>query len=222
MDGTATFKFKVGKNAENEMHLYVMSCGGAVDAELTLKGEVVIPRKIIYGYERFRVMNPARGQRYVLRVMASNSEELRRIKAVEVLATTRPAVKFPLPELPSEPQVHEYDSMRKCDSVTVGWVRSPDPQVARYCVFAREDKRKELETRRPNQCALDSKLKNTSDFAMMHCQDRIPEDNRSVITQTIGNLKHGRSYIVQVTVTKSRGKTLSYDLLQAQTKPVCA
>lgn len=75
---------QVGKNAENEMHLYVMSCGGAVDAELTLKGEVVVPRKLIYEYERFRVMNPARGQRYVLRVTASNPEELRRIKAVEV------------------------------------------------------------------------------------------------------------------------------------------
>jgi len=42
-----------------------------------------------------------------------------------------------------------------------------------------------------------------------------------VITRTIGNLKHGRRYIIQVTVTKSRGKTLSYDLLQVKTKPAC-
>jgi hypothetical protein len=75
---------QVGKSAENEMHFYVMSCGGAVDVELTLKGEAVIPRRLIYEYERFRVMNPARGQRYLLRVTASNSEELRRIKTVEV------------------------------------------------------------------------------------------------------------------------------------------
>lgn len=87
-------------------------------------------------------------------------------------------MKFPLPELPSEPQVHEYVSMRKCDSVTVGWVPSPDPQVARYCVFVREDKREELDARRPNQCALDAKLKKSSDFAVMHCQDRIPHDSR--------------------------------------------
>jgi len=71
------------------MHLYVMSCGGAVDVELTLKGEVVVPRKLIYGYERFRVMNPAHGQRYVLRVTASNLEELRRISAVEVSTVLR-------------------------------------------------------------------------------------------------------------------------------------
>jgi hypothetical protein len=75
---------QVGKNAESEMHFYVMPCGGAVHVELTLKGEAVVPRKLIYGYERFRVKNPSRGQRYVLRVTASNSEELRRISAVEV------------------------------------------------------------------------------------------------------------------------------------------
>jgi hypothetical protein len=74
----------VGKNAENEMQFYVMPCGGAVHVELLLKGEAVVPRKLVYGYEKFRVMNPSRGQRYVLRVTASNSEELRRISAVEV------------------------------------------------------------------------------------------------------------------------------------------
>ena len=95
----------------------------------------------------------------------------------QVLATTRPGVKSPLPELPSETQVHEYDSMRKCNSVTVGWVPSPDPLTARYCVFARDDRQMELETSRPNQCALDSRLKK-SDFALMRCQDRIPDNNR--------------------------------------------
>ena len=73
--------------------------------------------------------------------------------------------------------MHEYDSMRKCNSVTVGWVPSPDPRISRYCVFAREDKEKDLEVRRPSQCALDSRLKKP-DFAMMNCQDRIPENNR--------------------------------------------
>jgi hypothetical protein len=62
-----------------------------VYVELTLKGEAVVPRKLIYGYEKFRVMNPSRGQRYVLRVAAPNSEELRRISAVEV-STFRPFI----------------------------------------------------------------------------------------------------------------------------------
>ncbi|GFG38442.1 hypothetical protein Cfor_02476 [Coptotermes formosanus] len=186
MDGRATFKFKVGNGAPNELHLYIMPCGGAVDMELTLKGEAIVSRKQIYGYEMFRVMNPVLGQRYLLRISASKSEELHRISTVEVLATTRPGEKSPLPELPSETQVHEYDSMRKCNSVTVGWIPSPDPRIARYCVFAREDKQMELEMRRPNQCALDSRLKK-SDFAMMHCQDRVPDNNRARQIYCIGN-----------------------------------
>ncbi|PSN56010.1 hypothetical protein C0J52_13710 [Blattella germanica] len=243
---------KVGRNSDGELHFYVMPCGGAVDVELLLKGEVVLPRKQIYGYERFRVANPGRGQRYTLRISAANPEELRRISAVEienifgimgacrrhelhqlkvnnvkdigktlVLATTKPSVKFPLPDLPEKPQVYEYDSMRRCDSVTVGWLPSPDPRAARYCVYAREDKRRDAENQRPNQCSLDTKLKKNPDFTMMHCQDKIPNDSRAVITQTIGNLKHGRNYIVQITVSKMRGRTLSYDLLQVQTKPIC-
>ncbi|KAJ9579506.1 hypothetical protein L9F63_004825 [Diploptera punctata] len=221
MDGRATFKFKVGKNSDGEFHLYVMPCGGAVDVELTLKGEIVVPRKQVYGYERFRVQSPERGQRYTLRISAHNPEELRRISAVEVLATTKPSVKFPLPELPEKPQVYEYDSMRRCDSVTVGWLPSPDPRASRYCVFAREDKRHDMENQRPNQCSLDLRLKKNLDFAVMQCQDKIPNDSRAVITQTIGNLKNGRKYIIQITASKSRGKTLSYDLLQVQTKPGC-
>jgi hypothetical protein len=220
MDGRVTFKFKVGNGARDELYFYVMPCGGAVDAEVTLKGKTITSRKQIYGYEMLRVESPVLRQRFLLRISASKSEELHRISTVEVLATTRPGVKSPLPELPSETQVHEYDSMRKCNSVTVGWVPSPEPRIARYCVFARDDKQMEIETSRPNQCALDSRLKK-SDFALMHCQDRVPDNNRSVITQTIGNLKHGRRYIIQVTVTKSRGKTLSYDLLQVKTKPAC-
>ena len=97
---------------------------------------------------------------------------------LQVLATTKPSVKFPFPELPEKPQVYEYDSMRRCDSVTVGWLPSPDPRASRYCVFAREDKRRDQETQRPNQCSLDLRLKKNSDFAMMQCQDKILNDSR--------------------------------------------
>jgi hypothetical protein len=77
---------QVGNGAPNELHLYIMPCGGAVDMELTLKGEAIVSRKQIYGYEMFRVMNPVLGQRYLLRISASKSEELHRISTVEVSA----------------------------------------------------------------------------------------------------------------------------------------
>ena len=55
-----------------------------MDVELTLKGEVIVSRKLIYGHEMFRVENPVLGQRYLLRISASKSEELHRVSTVEV------------------------------------------------------------------------------------------------------------------------------------------
>lgn len=75
---------KVGNGERNELDFYIMPCGGAVDAEVTLKGEAIISRKQIYGYEIFRVKNPVLGQRFLLRISASKSEELHRISTVEV------------------------------------------------------------------------------------------------------------------------------------------
>jgi hypothetical protein len=75
---------QVGNGAGDEVHFYVMPCGGAVDAEITLKREAIISRKQIYGYEVLRVKNPAIGQRFLLRISASKSEELHRISTVEV------------------------------------------------------------------------------------------------------------------------------------------
>jgi hypothetical protein len=75
---------QVGNGAHDELYFYVMPCGGAVDAEVTRKGETIISRKQIYGYEMLRVKNPALRQRFFLRISASKSEELHRISTVEV------------------------------------------------------------------------------------------------------------------------------------------
>ena len=75
---------QVGNGARDELYFYVMPCGGAVDAEVTLKGETIISRKQIYGYEMLRVKNPVLRQRFLLRISVSKSEELHRISTVEV------------------------------------------------------------------------------------------------------------------------------------------
>jgi hypothetical protein len=74
----------VGNGAGDELYFYIMPCGGAVDAEVTLKREAIISRKQIYGYEILRVKNPVLGQRFLLRISASESEEMHRISTVEV------------------------------------------------------------------------------------------------------------------------------------------
>ena len=75
---------QVGNGARDDLYFYIMPCGGAVDAEVTLKGETIISRKQIYGYEMLRVKNPVLRQRFLLRISASKSEELHRISTVEV------------------------------------------------------------------------------------------------------------------------------------------
>nr|CAD7575777.1 unnamed protein product [Timema californicum] len=85
LNGRAIFKFKVGRHAASGLQLYVMPCGGgAVNAELTLRGVAVVTKRRVEGYERFDVKNSAKGERYVLRVTAVNQDELRRIQAIEV------------------------------------------------------------------------------------------------------------------------------------------
>ena len=58
-----------------------------------------------------------------------------------------------LPQLPEESRVHEYSSLKTCDSVTVGWVPAPEPQAVRYCVSAAFISDLDTDFRpRPNQC----------------------------------------------------------------------
>ncbi|GLV39504.1 nord [Carabus blaptoides fortunei] len=221
LDGKAVFRYKVGRASTEPLKLYVIPCGGAVDVEVTLKSTSVEQRRRVDGYGKIFIKNPIRGQRYYIRVITTNREELKRTSGVEVLATTRPSVKFPLPNMPSEVQVYEYASLRRCDSVTVGWLPSPDQRAAHYCLVVREGRLREMEGyRMPNQCGLESRLKKSADFAVKYCQD-IKKGEKEVITQKISQLKTGRSYVVQVTIKKPKGKTLSYDLLQVHTKPSC-
>nr|CAD7264293.1 unnamed protein product [Timema shepardi] len=201
-----------------------MPCGGgAVNAELTLRGVAVVTKRRVEGYERFDVKNSAKGERYVLRVTAVNQDELRRIQAIEVLATTREQERFPLPSLPAETRLHEYPGLARCDSVTVGWVAAPDPLTTKYCVSLTEDLWGDSETARtPNQCGLDNKGRQRTPNRIEICMDKPLSNTSSVITQTIHRLKHGQRYVVQVTAKKSKGRTLSYDLLQVRTKSSCS
>lgn len=72
--------------------------------------------------------------------------------------------------MPSHPQVIEYNSLRKCNSITVGWKLSPDRRAANYCLVVREGPKREMEGyRMPNQCGLESRLKKSADIILNHC-----------------------------------------------------
>ncbi|XP_063229069.1 protein NDNF [Bacillus rossius redtenbacheri] len=216
LDGRATFKFKVGRQAPGPLQMYVMPCGGAVDAEVTSQGKVVVARRRVEGYDVLRVADAARGQRFLLKVVARDPDELSRISALEVLATARGDAGFPLPAMPQERRLHEFPGLSDCRSVTLGWLPSPDP-AARYCVSAAELRRgwDEAPGATPDQCAAERRRP-------QHCLARDPAANSTVMTHRVRDLKPGRGYVVQVTAKKLRGKALAYDLLQVVTKDSCS
>ncbi|XP_039287878.1 protein NDNF isoform X2 [Nilaparvata lugens] len=229
LDGKAIFRYKVGKTAKpgSTLEWHVLPCGGSVEAEIRFQKKIIVPRQRIDGYGRLKVDDPEVGQRYSMYVMSRDPEQLRRVSGVEVLATMH-ATSLPL--LPEQSRIMEYVGLRECDSVTVGWLPVPEPSdSAHYCVRAthlppltpNHPVRANLH-RRANQCGLDLRLRSATDFAVTQCLDNSPNDPLSVITQKIAHLKPGHEYLIQVTVKKAQGKSLSYDLLKVQTKPRCS
>ncbi|XP_046990054.1 protein NDNF [Schistocerca americana] len=226
LDGRASFKFKVGRNPGPQLVAYVMACGGgSVDVRMRVDGQQAGGRTRVDGYARLELGQPLKGQRYTLQVAAPHREELRRVHAVEVLATTRPE-RFPLVELPPRPQLHEYESLRRCRSVTVGWLPSPSAassaQPLRYCLSVRERAHADDELApRPNQCAL-RRAPATQPLSST-CREGETTANRAsnVTTHEVTGLEPGRSYVVQLTVQRPGGRPLSYDLLPVRTTTEC-
>ncbi|XP_019865405.2 protein NDNF [Aethina tumida] len=221
LDGKAVFKFKVNRKSESSLELFIMPCGGAVNVTVNLQGNPVASKRGIEGFGRLRIPQPKPKARYYIKVYSSNREELRKTSGVEIYATTKSLSKIPLPNIPSEPIVEEYVSLRRCDSVTIGWLSSPGQKSAHYCLVVREGKVREMENyEMPNQCGLESRLRKSADFALKYCKD-IKHEKEQVVTERISHLKPNKSYIIQVTVKKPRGKSLSYDLLQVHTLSSC-
>ncbi|EFA08046.2 protein NDNF isoform X2 [Tribolium castaneum] len=220
LDGKAVFRYKV-VNATESLDLFVIPCGGAIDIEVTLKNATVVPPKRVKSFGRITIKNPVQFARYYIKIYALNREELKKTSGVEIYATTRFPTKIPLPNMPQTLKVTEYKGLTTCDSVTVAWMAAPGQKSAHYCLSATEGKIREMEDyRMPNQCGLESRLKKSVDFAVKFCTDE-KNYKEPVVYKTINQLKPGRNYIIQVTVKKPKGKTLSYDLLQVHTKPSC-
>lgn len=71
----------------SSLELYIMPCGGAVDIEVTLNGEIVKSKRHIVGFGRIVIPDPPIASRYYIRVLAANYEELRKTSGVEVTIT---------------------------------------------------------------------------------------------------------------------------------------
>lgn len=84
-DGKAVFRYKVPRKAYNSsLEFYIMPCGGAVDAEVTLNKEIIDSQRGIVGYGRFLITNPSITSRYYIRILSASREELGKTSGVEV------------------------------------------------------------------------------------------------------------------------------------------
>lgn len=90
----------------------------------------------------------------------------------QIYASTRSSSDIPIPNVPQGRHVEEYLSLRRCDSVTVGWVPSHGPKTAHYCLVVKEGRIGDAEGFRwPNQCSLEHRLKKSADYYVKHCMD---------------------------------------------------
>lgn len=227
-EGRVFFKYKAFK--QKPLKFYVLVCGGSVRVEVEQKRRKKKYSVLVDGYEKFNFSRPFRGEEFQFKIDSLDlDDELNRVKYVEVFATQ--SQRYPFPEFPSESNVYEYENKKECDSVTIGWIPSYDESTRKYCVWVRENLRFDYEDkfREYFQCNWDKLLKTNryvnatrkNGLKSVRCQE-IKSDNKGLVTtHKVDNLEPGRSYTIQITVTKKRGRTLSYKLLKVFTKHVC-
>ncbi|GJQ73646.1 hypothetical protein Trydic_g13988 [Trypoxylus dichotomus] len=217
LDGKAFFTYKLEKRVNNTLTFLVVPCGGGV-VDVTLKYNVNRSKKKIRRLGVILVKEPAVNVKYHLKVLVNNRYEFTKASGVKVLATTRPS-KIPFPALPSETIVHEYLSLKKCNSVTIGWYAAPTSADIKYCIAAKKGKLPEnLSHKTPDNCRIDYEMKSLMN--MSYCKN-FNEKGGEIIIERIENLSPGEPYIIYVTVKKEEGKSLAYDLLQVYTKLEC-
>lgn len=86
--------------------------------------------------------------------------------------TSKPQTRIPLPAMPSETLVREYQSLRRCDSVTIGWIPSPSKRTVNYCVTVTEGKVRDVDiSQGMNQCGLSNKISKRADFVLRYCKE---------------------------------------------------
>jgi len=167
------------------------------------------------------------------------------------MATMRP-VMFPMPDMPTDLSIRQYQKPNDCKSVTIGWLPAKSHTDLKYCVYLTEDNPyKNVDfSAKPNQCVWlygNSGRRNIVgneyrrkircyNSGETECIKHRTSYNkliqnivvlrllinyficfRGVSIEKILKLKALTSYVVQVTVSKPRGRTLSYDLLKLDT-----
>lgn len=162
------------------------------------------------------------------------------------MATVRPEM-IQMPDMPSDLSIQQYVEPDDCQSVKIGWLSANSLTDLKYCVYVQENsnslesvdfsvkpdqckvrygksRRSDVSNnyRRKNRCYIEEKgypnfIIVIYYLGLFYINFIFFFELRIVLVEKILKLKPLTTYTIQVTVTKPRGRTLSYDLLKLDT-----
>ncbi|XP_025412476.1 protein NDNF-like isoform X2 [Sipha flava] len=223
--GKASFRYKVGNRSRepgaepNKLFWYVMTCDGVVNVEIRCRKTLLV-KKRVFGYEKIVLDNTKYGERYVLKVETVSLDETQRVKSIEVMATVRPRM-FPMPDMPSDLRIQQYVKPDDCHSVTIGWLPAKSNEDLQYCVYLQNDiPNNSVDfSAKQDQCGLSYGRNWRGNYQRYRCWYTGEKECVYMLAsvEKVLKLKSSTTYVIRVTVTKPRGRTLSYDLLKLDT-----
>ncbi|XP_058055143.1 uncharacterized protein LOC131206567 [Anopheles bellator] len=219
LGGLALFSFKVPKRSPNSFFkLHLTPCGGSVNVEILKRrhhvmepvGDVYYPRTITVG-------NVRPGDRYLIRVYEGDDSS--RMNRIQLAVSSREDF-LDLPRMPANTSVTELVPLRKCQSSTVAWFGSPQPEVT-YCVYVFKLSRAQYynNVKIPTYCELESReVCNHPQFHNKHCFNG---HEHNPLSLDIPNLQPEHYYSVFVTAVPPRGRSLPYKSVRIKTASFC-
>ncbi|XP_035788895.1 protein NDNF-like isoform X2 [Anopheles albimanus] len=219
LGGLSLFSFKVPKRSQNNFFkLHVTPCGGSVNVEiLKRKQHIVDTVWDVYYPKTITVTNVRPGERYLIRVY--EAEDTSRLNRIQVAVTSREEF-ADLPRMPQNTTITELVPLRKCQSSTIAWFRSPDKDVT-YCVYVFKLSKTQYysNVKIPTYCELESRdVCNHPQFHNKHCFN---DNDYNPLSLDIPNLQPEHYYSVFVTAIPARGRSLPYKSVRIKTASFC-
>ncbi|CAH1109323.1 unnamed protein product [Psylliodes chrysocephalus] len=220
MDGDALFRYKVPRNSDNTLKIFVASCDSKIKVKISKKEKVLLTKNVTK-YSIISLNSVEVGTRYNVRIIL-NSQDIDNNSVIQILASSRKDFTLSFPLMPSDTRIREYESLKTCNSVTIGWYVPPQTQFQHYyCFLVKEGQILDIkEERGLNQCDI-QRATRASDFVLQYCKYLDYRDQK-VVVEKVRYLLPGKNYVFQVVVKKPQGKPLAYDLFQTHTLRTCS
>ncbi|CAG9138609.1 unnamed protein product [Plutella xylostella] len=236
LKGRQVFYFKSTISAGGGLWLAVSTCGGAVDADVFVRGTRIYSGKNIEPYKKIFIPAPMSSSsiqetsdegvqfdsssseetrmRYVIKLTPSRRDSWNGDLGIQLIASTsRWGINTPELAAGDGASVRELRPRRSCRSVDVAFLPASHhaTDVIRYCISASEIINGETDSK----CHFSKKP-----TSKLQCINRSQKSSVKVIVRKVENLKPGRKYAIQVTA-ESKGSAVPYKTLYVDTNISC-